>query len=133
MGNNLKEIVINILTVIIGIITALLIFLPLITLLFPLVGLIPFGDDKTANLVISIIMMIAVSVSSSIGGYITGLFSERNYLIYSCITGIVLIIVYISASDFRINNEIFSIISLIMILPSTLFGGYLANRKNSTA
>jgi predicted membrane channel-forming protein YqfA (hemolysin III family) len=129
MSYSTKEIWTNILSVLVGIITAAITFVPLSILSLIILGLIPFGDDLAENRSIYIIMLISIFICSGIGGYVTGLFIERNYLIYSFITGSILTVLYLLLDDFRINNKIFFSIALIIIIPSTLLGSYFPNRN----
>ena len=131
MNYSAKEIWTNILSILIGIITAAITFVPLSILSLIIFGLIPFGDDLAANRSVYIIMLISIFISSGIGGYVTGLFIERNYLIYSFITGSILTVLYLLLDDFRINNKIFYTIALLIIMPSTLLGSCFPNRNKS--
>ncbi len=131
MSYPVKEIWINILSVIVGIISAIIIFMTLNILILLFSGLIPFGDDPSANRLVYIIILMSIFISSAIGGYITGMFSERNYWLYSPITGVALTVTYFLSDDFKINNNFFYSLALIIIIPSTLIGCYLSNKKKS--
>lgn len=126
-----KEIGINIIAVIVGIIAALVLFVPLNLIFFMIAGLLPFGDEKENIVIISTIIILTISFSCGVGGYIAGLFAIKKFLLYSSITGIALLFILIISNDFRIKKEIFDLALLIIIVPSTVFGGYLANRKKS--
>jgi cation transport ATPase len=133
MRHQAKEISRNIFSMMLGVITAVVIFIPLSILSLVFGGLIPFGDDPAANQFVYIVVLISVFISSTIGGYITGLFSEKNNLLYSTITGITLAIIYFLSDDFKINDKVFYSIVLIIIIPSVLLGNYLANRNKAKA
>jgi len=133
MGLLVKEIGMNMIASIAGVITAVLISFLLIIVLFLFLLLFPVSDSLIANPIIQAFFIIAISTSCIGGGYITGLFVRKKYPIYTFICGLVLTILYLIKFDFKVNYEIFPIIQIIIILPSTIVGGYLINSKELKA
>jgi hypothetical protein len=133
MSYPVKEIWRSILSMMLSVFTAIIIFAPLNIILLILFGLIPFGDDPSANRLVYIISLLSIFISSSIGGYITGLFSDKKYWLNSTITGAILTIIYFLSSDYKINNKVFYTVALLLIIPSSLFGGYLSSTNKTKA
>jgi hypothetical protein len=109
-----------------SIFTAIVIFVPLNIILLILFGLIPFGDAPSANRLVYFIALLSIFLSCAIGGYITGLFSDKKHWLNSTITGTILTIIYFLSSEYKINNKVLYTVALLLIIPSALFGGYLS-------
>jgi hypothetical protein len=121
----------NILAIVFGVIGGVLAFIASSFFLF-ITGVLSWTDGgpdlPQSNFLLSII--ITTIAGSIVGGLITTLLSKKNDLIYSLITGIILLITWLVANtgfDFSYYDTS-GILCLLLILPCSAWGGWIGRR-----
>ncbi len=129
MGLKESDLKSDVLAIITGAVVGVIVFIPIFIVALLFMGLIPFGDNETANKLTYIVGIVVIIISSYFAGYITGILSQRNNLLNSSITGILLSLVYCFSTDFRINDTLYFWIAVLIIPPSTVAGAYYPKEK----
>lgn len=127
MDNTNKHVTRNILSVVTGVLTAVSLFLIGGLILLLNIASKVKGHGEESNLGnISLAGFFLLFICCFSGGFVTGKISTKNDWIPGTITGIVLLILFLIVGEFTIDKE--SILSLILIIPITLFGNLVAIR-----